>query len=422
MKLIASLLILVLSCCILSANNPTDKQLAWLRANCTLIKSVDRTDSQADLMPLKAMIGNARIVGLGEATHGSKEFFKMKHRLIEFLVNEMGFTIFAIEANLPECARLNEYILTGKGEPKELLKGLHFWIWNTQEVLDLILWMRQYNQSGKGQLQFVGIDCQYPEMASVSVANYFDKLAPEHLPIVKLFRQNQQSYQTRMIKAQRRDVVTDQEKKAQIELAQHILSLLENNRNDFTKRSSSAEFEWIYENARIIYQSQQCDIEVNSWACRDQFMYENLEWILKQNPSNAKMILWAHNRHISQRDPSIGWHLNRKYQQDYFSLGFAFHEGQYNAFSNAGVGEVDAKPSYPGTLEWFFHKAGINMALLELKNISTQQPDADWLTKELEYRCIGAAKQDGFYNYKVVDEFDALIFIDVSTPSTLLSR
>ena len=77
----------------------------------------------ADLQPLKAVIGDARIVALGEGTHGTREFFRMKHRLTEFLAAEMGFTLFAIEANMPEAYRINEYVLTGKGDPKELLRG-----------------------------------------------------------------------------------------------------------------------------------------------------------------------------------------------------------------------------------------------------------------------------------------------------------
>ncbi|HYN07815.1 MAG TPA: hypothetical protein VES67_10525 [Vicinamibacterales bacterium] len=69
----------------------------------------------ADLQPLKTISGDARIVSLGEATHGTREFFQLKHRILEFLATEMGFTIFSIEANMPEAYRLNDYVLTGAG-------------------------------------------------------------------------------------------------------------------------------------------------------------------------------------------------------------------------------------------------------------------------------------------------------------------
>lgn len=88
------------------------------------------------------MIDGARIVALGEATHGTREFFKLKHRLVEFLVAEHGFTTFAIEANWPECEAAIEYVMNGVGDPAVALAGLHFWTWDTEEVLALIEWMR----------------------------------------------------------------------------------------------------------------------------------------------------------------------------------------------------------------------------------------------------------------------------------------
>ena len=115
---------------------------------------------QVDLEPLAALIGNARVVALGEATHGTAEFFRMKHRIIEFLASHLGFTIFAIEANMPEAYALNAYIINGEGDPAKLLQGLYFWTWNTQEVLDMIEWMRDFNRTGRGRIQFTGFDMQ----------------------------------------------------------------------------------------------------------------------------------------------------------------------------------------------------------------------------------------------------------------------
>src|SRR5262249_22262035 len=118
------------------------------------------------------------IVALGEATHGTSEFFTMKHRLTEFLASEMGFTLFAIEANMPEAYRVNQYVLTGKGDPKELLRGMYFWTWNTQEVLDMILWMRRFNESGKGRVQFLGFDMQFGKVAEANVRAFVAELDP----------------------------------------------------------------------------------------------------------------------------------------------------------------------------------------------------------------------------------------------------
>ncbi|HYG64532.1 MAG TPA: erythromycin esterase family protein, partial [Thermoanaerobaculia bacterium] len=119
---------------------PTPGHAAWLRGNALPLATAAAGNGFADLQPLRQAFGDARIVSLGEATHGTREFFLMKHRLLEFLVEEMGFTHFSIEANMPETYKMNEYVLEGQGDPEELLEGMLFWTWNTQEVLDMIHW------------------------------------------------------------------------------------------------------------------------------------------------------------------------------------------------------------------------------------------------------------------------------------------
>ena len=124
------------------------------------------------MQPLKKTIGDARIVSLGEATHGSREIFQLKHRMLEFLATEMGFTIFSIEANMPEAYRLNDYVLNGTGDPAQLLRGMYFWTWDTEEVLEMIRWMREFNRSGRGRVEFTGFDMQTPTVAAEIVRGF----------------------------------------------------------------------------------------------------------------------------------------------------------------------------------------------------------------------------------------------------------
>lgn len=159
------------------AGTPSDKadtqpQVNWIRANAIPLRTVEAGNGFDDLQPLKKVIGEARIVALGEATHGSREFFQLKHRMIEFLATQMGFTIFSIEANMPEAYRLNEYVLHGTGDPKALLKGMYFWTWQTEEVLAMVEWMREFNRSGKGHIEFTGFDMQTPTVAMDVVRQY----------------------------------------------------------------------------------------------------------------------------------------------------------------------------------------------------------------------------------------------------------
>jgi erythromycin esterase-like protein len=157
----------------------------WIRANAIPLKTVEAGHGFADMEPLRKVVGDARIVALGEATHGSREFFQLKHRMLEFLASRMGFTIFAIEANMPEAYRLNDYVLTGTGDPAALLKGMYFWTWDTEEVLAMIHWMREFNASGKGRVMFTGFDMQTPTVAAKIVDDFVAKVEPAYEPTVR---------------------------------------------------------------------------------------------------------------------------------------------------------------------------------------------------------------------------------------------
>ena len=144
----------------------------WIRTNAIPLKTVEAGQGFDDLRPIGKIVGDARIVALGEATHGTREFFQLKHRMLEFLVREKGFTIFSIEASMPEAYRLNDYVLEGKGDPAVLLKGMYFWTWDTEEVLAMIRWMREYNRTAERKVQFTGFDMQTPTVALEIVGDY----------------------------------------------------------------------------------------------------------------------------------------------------------------------------------------------------------------------------------------------------------
>ena len=157
----------------------------WIRANAIPLTSPVAGHGFDDMQPLKKVVGDARIVSLGEATHGSREFFQLKHRMVEFLATQMGFTIFSIEANMPEAYKLNDFVLNGNGDPAKLIKGMYFWTWDTQEVLDMVLWMREFNKSGKGRIEFTGFDMQTPTVALQIVRDGVAKSDPEYVPALE---------------------------------------------------------------------------------------------------------------------------------------------------------------------------------------------------------------------------------------------
>lgn len=167
----------------------TDAEQAWLRAHAHPISSAAAEPAFDDLAAFGQIVGDARVVGLGEGTHGTHEFFAIKARLFRYLVREKGFTVFAIEANQPEAERVNAYIQGEPGDARELIAGMGFWIWNTEEVLHLVEWMRDHNaqsrQSGAGPLlTFAGVDMQTPDLAMREVKAFVAEFAdaPESDP------------------------------------------------------------------------------------------------------------------------------------------------------------------------------------------------------------------------------------------------
>lgn len=141
--------------------------------------SVDAHEENDDLLPLRSWIGDAQIVGLGEGNHGISEFFRLKHRVARHLFEEGGFTVFALEANLPECERINEWVLGGEGDPRELLAALDEWIWNIEEYLDLITWMREFNRERVRKVKFAGFDMKRPVLAMDNVVSGLRGINPE---------------------------------------------------------------------------------------------------------------------------------------------------------------------------------------------------------------------------------------------------
>jgi erythromycin esterase len=396
------------------------EQLAWLKA-AVVPFATDRAGSGLDdLRPLKAMIGDARIVSLGEATHGTAEFFRMKHRVVELLATEMGFTVFAIEASMPEAFRLNDYVLRGEGDAKELLRGMYFWTWNTQEVLDMILWMREFNASGKGRIEFLGFDMQEPRVAARNVRRFVARADPEYAQALD------EAYAGLDALAQRRRDPDAAKGKAESEKmagrSREVLSHLEGARDRLVNAANgdAAAVDWATQNARIVVQATTHATAPADY--RDRSMAENVDWILGQRPPGTKIVLWAHNGHVSRRPGSMGGFLAERHKDDMVVVGFALHEGRYTAVARgAGLQANDASPSGPGSIEYALHQAGEPRAILDLRKVDKARPESGWLVDPLDHRSIGAlAMASAFFPCNLPASYDLLIFFDRTTASLLL--
>ena len=160
----------------------------WIRRTARPFETCEPRDDQQDLASLRRIVGNAHVVALGDGTCGTREFFQLKHRIVEYLASEMGFTMFAIEANMPESRKINDYVLTGQGDPRLLLSGLKYWPWNTEEMLGFVEWMRRFNASGRGRLEFAGFDMTKPDVPMEIVQSFFRRVDPVWADSVEALR------------------------------------------------------------------------------------------------------------------------------------------------------------------------------------------------------------------------------------------
>lgn len=165
-----------------------DAFVDWAKENASEIKTLEPGSGFDDLRSLQKSIGDARMVFIGESRHDAHEHFKFKHRLVEFLVEEMGFTLFAMEESLPYGDRINKYVLGGEGDPEVLLNNMGNWyVWDTKEVLALIQWMRKYNSDPKHdkKVEFCGVDVTDPIPAIENMLVYLEKVDSESADILK---------------------------------------------------------------------------------------------------------------------------------------------------------------------------------------------------------------------------------------------
>ena len=398
------------------ARTVSDEALSWLRANVSELAGVDAGAPNEDLRALDEVIGDARVVALGEQTHGTSEFFRMKHRVLEYLVEEHGFTLFAIEANMPEAERLNRYVLTGEGDAGELLAGLYFWTWNTQEVLAMIEWMREHNETADVPVQFTGFDMQFPGVAAEQVTDFLAELDPELL----------EEFEADLEEAVASGSLTEPESvpdQALIERIDALVARMAANEASYAEATSEHEAAWAVQDARVI--AQALGVPRGGVVWRDEAMAQNVLWLLERNPG-ARMMIWAHNGHVSQAEGWMGAHLAEALADDYVAIAFSFEAGQYTAVDTA-AGMVKANRAgepQAGSVDHLLATIGPDVLLLDLQDVAGS-PAATWFTEPRPFRSIGAlaAPESAVFPASVVaEDFDAVIFVRTSTPSRQLAQ
>lgn len=367
-----------------------------------------------DLEVLERLIGNSKVVALGEVSHGSSEIFKMKNRIIQYLAANNGFDIFSIEANMPESYKLNDYVVHREGDIKKLIADMHFWMWNAEGVLNMVQWMHRFNQTEK-RIEFTGFDMQFYEGAVEELVDAFkgDKVVENKIAGL---RKILEEIKTRAYRNRR--VIPSSVEENEMEEINQILSFLQNSIE--ASSFQIPEKQWLRQNIVILQQY----LGIKNYLWRDRYMADNIMWIKENNP-DSKLILWAHNMHIQKAGRMMGDYLAQKLKDNYVTFGFTFYEGSFMGTGNKGLTVYEASKAHPGTLEYLLSQLDEPVFILDLKRIkSDNKKEIEWLSKLLAYRSVGATggTQYEFKNRIITEDFDYLIFIKTSTPSILLSN
>ncbi|MDY0813661.1 erythromycin esterase family protein [Kitasatospora purpeofusca] len=297
----------------------------------------------ADLRALGAMIGDARVVGLGEATHGSHEFFAMKQRLFRYLVEEKGFTTFALETSWSSGLQVEEYIQGGPGDARQVVKdALGGSPWDREEFADLIAWMRSHNRSHpRNPVHFLGDDIGAPRLGDrmfERVASYLREARPDALPQLDGLYAGLRPFDDVMAYL-RKPVAERRENAAK---ARQALDLVTASGADGDAHA------WAVQHARNIADTfdfaalDLADPASVSAAeqLRDRAMADNTAWWERR--TGGKVLLSAHNGHAGYLATDTflypepqGSHLRDAYGRDYVAVGFTFAGGSF--LTNDGV-------------------------------------------------------------------------------------
>lgn len=402
----------------------------WLAAHARPLRTAEPTGDHGDLDFLHDWIGRARIVSLGEATHGTREFFQLKHRIFRHLVEKEGFTAFAFEAALPEAMDIDHYVQTGEGDPRGALAGLYFWTWDTEEVLDLIRWMRAYNADPKHarKIHFYGFDIQSMTRPPKVAIAYLEKVDPA---LAARFRVEVADLLNPFLVLDMSSW-SEEHNKGLLRSALAIAQAIRDGKEKYTAISGADAWEMADRHAQVFRQyagTYLAHDETVTPGGRDGAMAENVDWILAREGKDARIVLWAHNYHIAtlcQPARTMGCNLREHHDRnDMFILGFAFNQGGFQSRSGSGPGAgnlsvFDLPPAAPDSFDGTLAQAGPKLFAFNLRELPAAGPVAEWMARAHPMRDIGAvydtAEPARFLTPVIAPRtYDALLFVDATT-------
>jgi erythromycin esterase len=419
----------------------TTKEKQWIESNTVPFLSVDAGDaktnsSPTDLAFFKDACRDASVIALGESTHGTSEFFRLKHRLLEYAIRQLGVRMFAIEDNQVIVEKVNNYILGGKGSARNAMYGM-FSVWQTEEVHNMIQWLRDYNDAHPDdKIQFAGFDLQDLKSPADSLSVFLKRrdtqLSDSIFSMLAGLLQNPQLHYS----------ATDNDKYAWNNAAAKAYKLIQQKENAWLFLSKTIEEKLVVKKtvqyANLIRQYAHNLYIGHLPLYRDTAMAENIAWLLSMQKTGSKILVWAHDNHISRGDHpvkenniyggiSMGAHLSKQFGKAYKAFGLSTFTGNYWAqlsYSNFKQQACPLLAAPRGSLDEALHQVTLKTNHPFLFIPMDKARNQPFLAKLIPTRFANHVNIEYGYwtKFSLPYQFDAIFFIDTTTAAKSYAR
>ncbi|MHB1225130.1 MAG: erythromycin esterase family protein [Gemmatimonadaceae bacterium] len=405
-----------------------------------------------DFDPLLALVGDARFVLIGEASHGTHEFYRIRGEITKRLIREKGFSAVAVEADWPDAYRVNRYVRGRGSDPdaEEALGGFERfpqWMWRNADVLDFVGWLREYNDERRElpTVGFYGLDLYSLHASMEAVLSYLRVVDPEaavralyRYGCFESFGEDPQQYGYSATYG----LTASCEEQVVAQLVELRRAAGEYARRD--GRVAPDDLFFAEQNARVVanaerYYRAMFGSRVSSWNLRDRHMTEMLEALvgfLGGHGRQPRVVVWAHNSHLGDAratelgaggELNVGQLVRQRYGRDALLVGFSGYTGTVTAASNwdQPAERKTVRPALADSYEALFHEVGIRNFLLDLT--APSEAVAGLREPRLE-RAIGVVyrpeteRLSHYFHARLPQQFDALLHYDTTRAVEPLER
>lgn len=394
-------------------------------SNSTSSVFADMSYAQADIKTLP-ISSDVQVVGLGEASHGVAQYHQMKADVFKSLVENNGCHTFIIEGDFGGALKVDQYINGGNGTAKEAVAEIGFSIYRTQEMADMVDWMRSYNEtvSQEDALHFYGMDVQRFDNNKEYLFSVIDQACPElSAEYLEVFSQLTDENRNSL------DKITLNSAKESVSEFMLKLNAVETN---IAESLGQPAFDFAKECANTIYAYCEVQLSDNYNATRDQYMYEKVEWFL-QHGNGSILFINGHNGHIGKTSVAgytcLGELLSENLGNGYYAIGTDAQKTQFNSQKDNGDFEV-IEVSNSNDLNSQFTNADNGQYFIDFTSPVLDETWKQILSSEQTITTLNVGlssmlkKVKAAYTSMIIpqDTFDGMIVFQAVTPSTILNK